>query len=267
MKNLLLTTAIAFALGMPAYAAGTDSGGHDEVKTEESHGHSDGGHGHEKAEAGHGHAEMAAGMPGKAEDVSRTIDVTMRETDDGTMIFEPASFAFEQGETIRFNVTNMGEIEHEFVIDDAAGNAKHKEMMAAMDMEHDDPNSVRLDEGKSGEVIWTFSKAGTFEFACLIPGHYESGMHGPITVSETQASAETVLAQADVEYTKGTIKKVDAEGGKVTINHGPLLNLDMPGMTMVFRADEAMLAKMSEGQEIEFVAEPVKGKLTVTQLK
>ncbi|MEO3479244.1 MULTISPECIES: copper-binding protein [Rhodobacterales] len=251
MKNLLLTTAMAFAMITPVYAAGTHEGGH----------------GHEKAEAGHGHAEMAAGMPGKADDVSRTIDVTMRETDDGTMIFEPASFDFEQGETIRFNVTNMGEIEHEFVIDDVAGNAKHKEMMAAMDMEHDDPNSVRLDEGKSGEVIWTFSNAGTFEFACLIPGHYESGMHGPITVSETQASAETVLAQADVEYTKGTIKKVDAEGGKVTINHGPLVNLDMPAMTMVFRADEAMLAKMSEGQEIEFVAEPVKGKLTVTQLK
>jgi uncharacterized cupredoxin-like copper-binding protein len=41
-----------------------------------------------------------------------------------------------------------------------------------------------LDEGRSGEVIWTFSNAGTFEFACLIPGHYESGMHGPIVVSE-----------------------------------------------------------------------------------
>jgi len=41
-----------------------------------------------------------------------------------------------------------------------------------------------LDEGRSGEVIWTFSNAGTLEFACLIPGHYESGMHGPIVVSE-----------------------------------------------------------------------------------
>ncbi len=39
---------------------------------------------------------------------------------------------------------------------------------------------IRLDEGGSGEVIWTFSNAGTFEFACLIPGHYESGMHGAI---------------------------------------------------------------------------------------
>lgn len=253
MKNLLLTTAIAFALGMPAYAAGTHSGGHDEVKTEESHGHSDGGH-------GDAHAMMAAGMPGMADEVTRTIDVIMRETDDGEMIFEPDSLEFEQGETIRFNVTNKGWLEHEFVIDNVEGNAKHKMAMAEMDMEHDDPNSVRLDEGKSGEVTWKFANAGTFEFACLIPGHYEAGMHGPIKVSQK-------MAQADVEYTQGKIKKVDAKGGKVTIVHGPLLNLDMPAMTMVFRADEAMIARMSEGQDIEFVAEPVKGKLTVTQLK
>jgi uncharacterized cupredoxin-like copper-binding protein len=252
MKNLLLTTAIAFTLVAPAYAAGTHGGDHAVVKTEEGHGHSG-----EHAEA---HPEMAAGTPGMAGDVTRTIDVTMDETDDGAMIFEPNSFEFEQGETIRFNVTNKGELEHEFVIDNVEGNAAHKEVMAKMDMEHDDPNSIRLDEGQSGEVIWTFANAGTFEFACLIPGHYESGMSGPINVSQK-------MAQADMEYTKGTITKVDAKGGKVTIDHGPLLNLDMPAMKMVFRADEAMISKLSEGQNIEFVAEPVKGKLTVTQLK
>ncbi len=252
MKNLLLTTTLAFAFAAPVFAAGTHSGSHDAPKTEETHGH-DGDH-------GDAHPEMAAGRAGAAADVSRTIDVTMRETDDGDMVFEPNTFEFEQGETIRFNVMNKGEFEHEFVIDNVEGNAKHKEMMAAMDMEHDDPNSIRLDEGQSGEVIWTFTNAGTFEFACLIPGHYESGMHGPITVSEKTTAA-------DVVYTKGTITKVDAKGGKVTINHGPLLNLDMPAMKMVFRADEAMIAKMSKGQDIEFVAEPVKGKLTVTKLK
>ena len=251
MKNLLLTTAIAFAFAAPVYAAGSHSGGHDTAEAEETHGHGD--HADE-------HAEMMVGMPGMMADVTRTIEVTMSETDDGDMIFEPSSFEFEPGETVRFAVTNNGELEHEFVLDDVAGNAKHKEMMAMMDMEHDDPNSVRLDAGKSGEVIWTFSNAGTFEFACLIPGHYESGMHGPITVSEK-------VAQAEVEYTKGTVKKVDAKSGKVTINHGPLLNLDMPAMTMVFRADEELIAKMSPGQDIEFFAEPVKGKLTVTKLK
>ncbi|MDH5531036.1 MAG: copper-binding protein [Paracoccaceae bacterium] len=241
MKNLLLTTTLAFALTGPSFAAGTHDGGH-------SNDHA----GMAK--------EMMIGMPGDPAKVTRTIDVSMRETDDGEMLFEPGSLDFLRGETIRFNVINNGELEHEFVIDTMMGNAEHKEAMAKMDMEHDDPNSVRLDPGASGEVVWTFSNFGSFEFACLIPGHYESGMHGPIMVGEQ-------MAQADVEYTTGTIKKIDAKAGKVTIIHGPLVTLDMPAMTMVFRADEEMMAKMYEGQDIEFVADRVKGKLTVTALK
>jgi uncharacterized cupredoxin-like copper-binding protein len=204
--------------------------------------------------------EMKVGVPGDPADVTRTIDVTMRETDDGRMLFEPRALDVEQGATIRFNVINAGALEHEFVIDTVEGNERHKKAMAEMEMEHDDPNSVRLDAGASGEVIWTFDNAGTFEFACLMPGHYEAGMHGPITVGDQ-------MAQADVEYTTGTIKKIDAEAGKVTIMHGPLAKLDMPAMTMVFRADPAMIDSMSEGQEIEFVADRVEGKLTVTEIK
>jgi len=240
MRNLFLTTAMTFALAAPAFASGSHDGGHDDKATD--------------------HAEMAIGMPGDAASVDRTIDVSMSETDDGEMLFEPRELTIARGETIRFNVTNMGGTEHEFVLDTVEGNAEHKEMMAKMDMEHDDPNSVRLDVGASGDVIWTFANAGTFEFACLMPGHYESGMYGPITVGDQ-------MAQADVEYTSGKIKKIDAKARKVTIIHGPLVNLEMPAMTMVFRADEAMIANMSEGQDIEFVADRVQGKLTVTQLK
>ena len=70
------------------------------------------------------------------------------------------------------------------------------------------------------------------------------------------------------EFTKGVVKKVDAKAGKVTIIHEELANLDMPAMTMVFRtADPAMLEKMKEGQEIEFVADRVNGKLTVVDMK
>ncbi|ALG91121.1 MULTISPECIES: copper-binding protein [Actibacterium] len=241
MKKLLLTTTLAFALTGPAFAAGIHEGGH-----------------------GDDHAamaeEMMIGVPGDPAKVTRTIDVTMRETDDGEMLFEPKSLDIVEGETIRFTVVNNGELEHEFVIDTMMGNAEHKEAMAKMDMEHDDPNSVRLDPGASGEVVWTFSNTGSFEFACLIPGHYESGMHGPIVVGEQ-------MAQPDVEYATGTIKKIVAEAGKVTIIHGPLVALDMPAMTMVFRADEDMIAKMSEGQDIEFVADRVNGKLTVTAFR
>lgn len=242
MKNVLLTTAFAIALTAPAYGAGRHTGGHDDDQL------------------GGNAMMMMIGMPGDTDMVDRTLDVTMRETDDGKMIFEPASLEIEQGETIRFNILNNGMFEHEFVIDSVEGNQKHKEMMAAMDMEHDDPNSVRLDEGQSGEVVWTFANAGTFEFACLIPGHYESGMYGPITV-------EAKAAEVDVEYAAGKIKKIDSGAGKVTIIHGPLVMLDMPAMTMVFRADQEMIARMSEGKDIEFVADRVQGKLTVTHMK
>lgn len=64
------------------------------------------------------------------------------------------------------------------------------------------------------------------------------------------------------EFTKGTVKKVDVAAKKVTITHEDLKNLDMPGMTMVFRVkDDAILAKLKEGADIEFIAERADGKL------
>ncbi|MBB4187034.1 copper-binding protein [Sinorhizobium terangae] len=70
------------------------------------------------------------------------------------------------------------------------------------------------------------------------------------------------------EFTKGTVKKVDAKARKVTLIHEELKSLDMPAMTMVFRVqDDALLEKLKEGANIEFVAERVDGKLTVTEVK
>ncbi|HAU76746.1 MULTISPECIES: copper-binding protein [Agrobacterium] len=70
------------------------------------------------------------------------------------------------------------------------------------------------------------------------------------------------------EFTKGTVKKVDAAAKKVTIIHDELKNLDMPAMTMVFRVkDDAMLEKLKEGANIEFIAERADGKLVVAKVK
>ncbi|MBB3353596.1 Cu/Ag efflux protein CusF [Rhizobium sp. BK049] len=70
------------------------------------------------------------------------------------------------------------------------------------------------------------------------------------------------------EFTKGVVNKVDAKAQKVTIKHEDLKNLDMPAMTMVFRVeDPALLEKLKAGSNIEFVAERVNGKLTVTDVK
>ena len=73
-------------------------------------------------------------------------------------------------------------------------------------------------------------------------------------------------AQA-AEFTKGVVKKIDTKAKKVTIDHEDLKNLDMPAMSMVFRVDDAVLAKLKEGASIEFVADRVNGKLTVTEIK
>ena len=158
MKKILLITASLLASTAIVYAGGTHEGGHAD--------------------------KMAVGKPGKSGHENRTIEITMKETDDGDMIFEPNTLKVKKGETIRFIIKNAGELEHEFVLDSHKEIMKHKAVMEKFpEMEHDDPNSVRLEEGKNGEVIWTFSNGGQFEFACLIPGHYEAGMKGAIKVS------------------------------------------------------------------------------------
>lgn len=181
MRNIGLIGVSFLLLAGGALAAGTHSGGHghDDAKTQA------GSHGHDM---GADHHEMAVGVPGTAEKVNRTINVVMRETDDGSMIFEPSSLEVKRGETIRFSVVNKGELEHEFVLDDHGGVQEHMALMMKFpEMEHDDPNAVRLQPGASGEILWTFTNAGEFEFACLIPGHYQAGMKGPLNVVESMA--------------------------------------------------------------------------------
>ena len=143
--------------------------------------------GHDNSD-GH-HDKMAVGKPGQASDVTRTVKVIMDETGDGHMIFKPNAFEVRQGETIRFIVSNEGELDHEFVLDDHKGVMEHKALMEKFpEMEHDDPNSVRLKPGQQGEVIWNFSNAGQFMIACMITGHYDAGMKGDLVVDPERSS-------------------------------------------------------------------------------
>jgi len=99
------------------------------------------------------------------------------------MTFSPDRLDLAKGEQVRFDIRNTGALDHEFVIGDRQENAEHARMMAQMpDMKHNDPNAVTIPVGKSASLLWRFSKAGVFEFACLIAGHYESGMHGVVIV-------------------------------------------------------------------------------------
>jgi len=149
---------------------------------------------------GHGHgAGPDIGTPGDAAAVTRTITVTMRDN-----LFEPEALDIREGETVRFLITKRGAFVHEFNIGTAAMHAAHQQEMQGMmesgvlepdrinhekmghgahGMKHDDANSVLLEPGQSGEVIWTFPEHATLEFACNVPGHYESGMMGGIRLS------------------------------------------------------------------------------------
>lgn len=128
------------------------------------------------------HGETEFGQPGDPRRPARAVTVTMRDSD-GHMTFAPDRVEVRRGEQIRFLLRNAGAVDHEFVLATEAANLKHlEEMRKNPDMEHDEPNMIRLKPGKEGAIIWQFSKPGTFDVSCLIPGHRESGMHGVVIV-------------------------------------------------------------------------------------
>ena len=128
------------------------------------------------------HGTFSAGEPGDPKKPARVVKVKMFE-DGKKMQFEPARIEVRKGEQIRFVLENSGDEDHEFVLATIKENQKHGELMKKFpDMEHDDPNAKRVMTYGDGELLWKFTKRGEFEFACLIPGHYEAGMHGTIIV-------------------------------------------------------------------------------------
>lgn len=119
------------------------------------------------------------GKPGNPTKVSRTIEIDMNDT----MRFTPSHVQVKRGETIKFIVKNNGKIKHEMVLGSAKELKEHAELMRKFpEMEHADPNQVSVDPGKTETLIWQFTKAGKFDFACLQPGHFEAGMVGDVSV-------------------------------------------------------------------------------------
>src|SRR5262245_16580469 len=126
----------------------------------------------------HDHTSFSAGEPGDPKKPSRTIEVLLTEMD-----FTPARIEVKRGEQIRFVLRNTGKEDHEFLLATKEENLKHAEVMKKFPhMEHDDPNGVRLAPNKTAEIVWKFTKAGTFEYSCLIPDHRDYGMIGHVTV-------------------------------------------------------------------------------------
>lgn len=124
--------------------------------------------------------QKAWGMAGDARAAKRTIEVAM--TDD--MRFSPDTIEVRQGETIRFVIRNNGKMMHEMVIGTKQELDAHAALMQKFpNMEHDEPYMAHVAPGKKGELVWNFNRAGEFDYACLIPGHYQAGMVGKLKVN------------------------------------------------------------------------------------
>ena len=135
---------------------------------------------HEKKEMPMKMEQKPWGIGGTAKAVTRTIAVSMSDA----MRFSPEKIDVKQGETLKFVLKNDGKVLHEFVIGTKKDLDEHAALMAKFPtMEHDEPYMAHVAPGKSGTILWTFNKAGSFDFACLIAGHYQAGMVGKITVA------------------------------------------------------------------------------------
>ena len=124
--------------------------------------------------------QKAWGIAGDAKSAKRTINIVMTDN----MRFTPDKIEVKQGETVKIVLKNEGKMLHEFVIGTNKELDEHAALMLKFPtMEHDEPYMAHVGAGKTGEIVWAFNRAGEFDFACLIAGHYQAGMVGKISVA------------------------------------------------------------------------------------
>lgn len=127
----------------------------------------------------HGSEQKPWGIAGQADQVDRTVEIRMGDN----MRFTPEKLQVKQGETIRFVHRNDGKLMHEFVLGTRQTLDEHAaEMLKGTGMAHGEAYMAHVAPEAQGEMIWTFNRAGEFEFACLIAGHYQAGMRGSVEV-------------------------------------------------------------------------------------
>jgi len=141
---------------------------------------------HEKAHHGGKKAPVVKkeqkewGIAGEAKADTRVIEIKMTDK----MRFSPDTIEVKRGDTLKFALQNDGKLMHEMVIGTKKNLDEHAALMAKFPgMEHEEPYMTHVGPGKSGEIVWTFNRAGDFDFACLIAGHYQAGMVGKIKVT------------------------------------------------------------------------------------
>lgn len=121
------------------------------------------------------------GIAGEPAAATRRVRIEMSDA----MRFSPDRLTIKRGETIRFELANRGQQLHEMVIGTRLALEEHAELMKRYpNMEHAEAYMAHIPAGARGEIVWTFNRAGEFEFACLLPGHFQAGMVGQLRVVE-----------------------------------------------------------------------------------
>ncbi|WOD10969.1 cupredoxin family protein [Halopseudomonas laoshanensis] len=124
--------------------------------------------------------QKAWGIGAIEEQVDRELIIRMHDN----MRFTPDHFEVAEGETLKLVIKNEGKMLHELVLGTAAELEEHAALMAKFPgMEHDEPYMAHVGAGQTQTLIWTFNRAGRFDFACLLPGHFQAGMVGGLDVS------------------------------------------------------------------------------------
>jgi uncharacterized cupredoxin-like copper-binding protein len=167
MKTGLLATALLLAAAQPG--VGWAHG-------DQAHGKSSGANQKPRKE------QTDWGIAGTAKPGLRTVTFRMSDA----MRFTPGALTVRLGETVRLVIHNDGAMLHEIVLGTAKALDEHAALMVKFpNMEHSEPYMAHVPPGKTGEIVWTFNRAGDFAFACLIAGHYQAGMVGQVKVVAT----------------------------------------------------------------------------------
>jgi len=138
----------------------------------------------------HGHhSEKGSNTSLTALKVDRTLEIQM----DDKFRFTPGSVAVNAGETLKLVVRNIGKMPHELILGSELEIQNHGKLMktgVAHDEHHASGAAITVAPGATGELVIRFAAPGSFEMACLIPGHYEAGMRGVVKVAMAPASAQ-----------------------------------------------------------------------------
>jgi len=125
--------------------------------------------------------DTATGRPGDPSQATRTIKIATGNE----LRFTPDTINVKAGETVTFEISDTGSLPHEFTLGTAEMQSTHAAQMAQMSgmAMHDDPGVVSLNPGETKTLTWTFTSPGTVLYGCHVPGHWEGGMKGTITVT------------------------------------------------------------------------------------